>query len=252
MLLARDDHGQGPLAVVFVHGFPLDRRMWSRQLEVVARAGHRAIAVDLAGFGSSDGERSSVEDHASDVLETMQELRIDRAVIVGLSMGGYVAMAMSRRAPERIAALVLADTKSTPDTEAARAKRGQAIVTALTQGVEAVLVASLPALVADDASSELRERLRAIAREQSPTGVIATIAALRDRPDATEGLAALDLPVTVIVGSKDVTTTPGDARAMCARMRRATLVEIEGAGHLSNLERPEAFDAALIDAIRRV
>ncbi len=252
MLLARDDLGTGPLAVIFLHAFPLDRRMWSRQVEVVAAAGHRAIAVDLAGFGSSDGARSSIDDHAADVVHTLRELRIDRAVFVGISMGGYVAMAMARRAPETITSLVLADTKSTPDTEAARGKRGEAIVTALTGGVEALLVGGLQSLVADDAPAPLRERLRSIAREQSPTGVIATLAALRDRPDSTDALAALSVPVTVIVGTKDVTTPAGDARAMASRMRHATFVEIEGAGHLANLERPDAFDAALLEALRRV
>src|SRR5688500_18803950 len=132
-----DDVGAG-LPIVFIHAFPLNRTMWAPQVSALVER-CRCIAVDLRGFGETAlAEPVSMDQYADDVVAVMDKLGIERAIVAGCSMGGYAAFALWRRHPERVRALVLADTKATADTDEARAKRVALIETARTQGSTAV------------------------------------------------------------------------------------------------------------------
>lgn len=227
--------------LVLLHAFPFDGRMWRRTAADLER---QVIAPDLRGFGESAPAPFSIADLADDVAALLDVLGLERAAVGGLSMGGYVALAFAQRHPARLAALVLADTKAGPDTPEARKARGEAIALVQAKGVEAYLEQNLPRLLAPGASHAVRDDVRSLGRQQ-PGSVIAGLEALRDRPDRRGELAAIRAPTLVIVGAEDALTPPTEARAMADAIPGARLVEIAGAGHLSNLEAPAAFMQAL-------
>ena len=242
--LAYESVGNGP-ALVLVHAFPFDSRMW-RKASAALAGQRRVITPDMRGFGLSDlgsGDHS-IADMADDVAALLDALKLPAATVGGMSMGGYVALAFARRHRKRLQSLVLADTKAAADTPDARQGRQAAITLVETQGVAALLEKQIPRLLSASASEGLRAEVRRLGA-QPPNAVIAAIRALRDRPDRTAELPEIAVPTLVVVGTQDALSPPEDGRAMAASMPRARVVEIPGAGHLSNLENPDAFAAAL-------
>ena len=249
--LAHADVGRG-LPVVLLHAFPLNRMMWEPQ--IAALFGEcRCIAPDLRGFG--DSPRSgpySIDQYADDVVALLDALQIERAVVGGLSMGGYVALALWRRHRKRIRALVLADTRSGADTDEGKQKRGELIALAQSEGSAAVADRQITGLLGKstrEKQPELVDRIRSIMAGESPAGIVGALEAMRDRPDSTPLLAGIDVPTLIVVGDEDVVTPPKEARAMHDAIRGSRLEVIPAAGHLSNLERPAAFNAALSDFV---
>jgi 3-oxoadipate enol-lactonase len=241
--LAYDTRGEGP-ALVLLHAFPLDRRMWSEELARLSR-NRRVVAVDLRGFGDSPlWGTPSVDDFADDVARLLDALGVPMASLLGLSMGGYVALATVARHRGRVASLLLADTRAAGDGEVARAARDSTLQTLKRDGA-APFVTGVPArLLSPHADDGLRLRVRDLCCERVETLASAT-RALRDRPDRTELLARIDVPALVICGGEDTIATPTETRAMAAAIPDAEYVEIAGAGHLSNLEAPDRFDDAV-------
>ncbi len=231
--LTYDDLGDGP-AVVLLHAFPLARTMWRPQVEAL-QGDCRLITPDLRGFGGSRGfdAAPSVETMADDVAALLDELKLPGPVVLGgLSMGG----------------LVLADTKADPDDAEGRANRDRLIAFAQNNTARAVIDQMLPKLLGAETTARrpaVAEEVRAIASRQTAAGIVGALKALRDRPDANPGLGAIAVPTLVLVGRDDTLTPPGKSEEMAARIPNARLVVIDGAGHLSNLEQPGAFNAAL-------
>ena len=242
--LAYESVGSGP-ALVLVHAFPFDGRMWRKTAAALASQ-RRVITPDMRGFGLSDlGPGGfSVADLADDVAALLDALKLPAAGVGGMSMGGYVALAFARRHGDRLKSLVLADTKAAADTPEARQGREAAIALVQTQGVAALLEKQIPRLLSASAGDSLRAEVRALGA-QPPEAVIAAIRALRDRPDRTAELPEIAAPTLVVVGSEDALSPPAEARTMAAVVPNARVVEIPGAAHLSNLENPDAFAAAL-------
>jgi pimeloyl-ACP methyl ester carboxylesterase len=247
--LAYDDAGQG-VPCVLLHAFPLDRRMFA---DLPARLGARArvIAPDLRGFGGSElGGPFSIADLADDVARLLDHLKLERAVVGGVSMGGYVALAFAARHGRRLLGLMLADTKASPDGAEVRSARDEAIALVEALGVTAYLDKQLPKLLSGSASDAVRTAVRTMGA-QTPQAVIAALHALRDRPDRQGELGAIDRPTLVVVGTEDVVTPPTEAAAMATAIRKAVLVEIPDAGHLANLEQPTPFSQALSGFLAR-
>lgn len=236
--------------LVLLHAFPLAAEMWLAQLAAVP-AGWRVVAPDLAGFGRSSAGGSAtpaIEDHARDVLALLDHLRIDAAVVGGLSMGGYVAFALQRLEPARLRGLVLADTRPEADSDQARADRVKMVDTLDAGGVPAVAEAMIQRLLGATTRAERGEvvaAVRSLVLAQPADGVRRAIHALMSRPDSTPLLQAIAVPALVIVGDEDEITGPDIARHMHGQIAGAGLALVRGAGHLSNLERPEAFNQAL-------
>jgi pimeloyl-ACP methyl ester carboxylesterase len=208
------------------------------------------IAPDFPGFGGSAVSAGLTVDSAADVVaELLDHLGInDRIAVGGVSMGGYVALAFARLYPQRLGALVLADTKADPDDETARAGRDRLIQLANEKGVNAVVEPLLPKLLGPTTMAqkpEVVEKVRAIAVKQSVEGVVAALKALRERPDAGPGLAHIAVPTQVIVGEEDAITPLEKAKQLAETIPNARLVTIPGAGHLSNLEDESAFNIAV-------
>jgi 3-oxoadipate enol-lactonase len=174
----------------------------------------------------------------------LDEAGVDTAVVCGLSMGGYVAFELWRAARPRVAALVLANTKAEPDTAEAAAARRALAERLRTEG-HGFLVDQPPPLLREDAPSELRDRVTAWIAEQTPGAIAAAALGMAERPDSVPDLPTIDVPTLVITGAEDRLIPPDVTAGIADGVDGAELLRIEGAGHLSNLEAPEAFDTAL-------
>ena len=248
MSLAHDDAGRGTL-VVLLHAFPLSRAMWRPQREALAGA-CRLITPDLPGFGDSAplGTPPTVETMAEQVAALLDRVAPrEKVVLGGLSMGGYVAFAFVRKYADRLAGLILADTRAEPDDEAARANRDKLIAFAEANPPSAVVEQMLPKLLGPESASrpEVVEEVKRIGAAQRPAGIVGALRMMRDRPDSRPTLATLALPTLIVVGRDDAPTPVSAAEGMAAQIPGSRLAVIEGAGHLSNLEKPEAFNEAV-------
>jgi len=235
--------------VVWLHAFPVSSAMWTDQLEAVP-PGWRMIAPDLAGFGGTTDHtgRPSIEDFARDLAVLLDAMHLERVVLGGLSMGGYAAFAADRVMPERILGLILADTKSTGDTAAAREGREAMLQVVDERGSSGVADEMLPKLLGATtrrARPSIEARVRALIEANSAEGLRRAIIRLRDRPDSSSQLPRMHVPILAIVGEEDAVTPIDDARAIVARAPEARLAILPEAGHLSNLENPSSFNAAL-------
>jgi pimeloyl-ACP methyl ester carboxylesterase len=252
--IAYDDAGSG-LPGLFIHGFPHDRTLWLPQLgALVVRA--RCIAPDLRGFGASTTHGPySMDRYADDLASLLDALRIERAVVCGLSMGGYVAFAFWRRHRARARALVLCDTRAGADDDEGRARRDALIALAREKGVDAVARAMMVNMVG--ASTRERhpgvvEAMYAMLASAPLDGVVGALEALRDRPDSRPTLATIDVPTLILVGDEDTLTPPAESRAMHAAIASSRLELVAGAGHVSNVERPAAFNHLLSEFLATV
>ncbi|MBL8682298.1 MAG: alpha/beta fold hydrolase [Myxococcales bacterium] len=237
---------------VLVHAFPFDRRMWKHVAQPLAKR-RNVLAPDLRGFGHSSSMPSprTLDEHADDLAQTMDSLAIERASIVGLSLGGYVALAFAERHRARVSQLALVDSRTGPDSDAAKQGRRQSMaivssqgVTALYQGLEQKLFSPEPLPIAAD-------MMRAIAVSQGRDGVLAALAAMRDRPDRTSVWEELDVPSLCVVGRHDAITPVDEMQQLADRAHSGRCVVIENSGHLPSAEAPERLVEAL-DAFLRV
>jgi 3-oxoadipate enol-lactonase len=239
----------GGKPLVLIHAFPLDGQMWTDTAQALSSR-CRVIVPDMRGFGESDlgAGDPSIADMADDVATLLDSLGIKRAAVGGLSMGGYVALAFAARYPARLERLILADTRAAADSDAARAGRADALALVEEQGVAALVERQLAVLLSPAASETVREQVRSLGK-QRPEGVSAGIRALRDRPDRRAELSAIACPTLVIVGTEDKISPPAEMAEMSSEIPGASLVEIPGAGHLSNLEQPNHFATAVANFI---
>lgn len=241
-----DDVGAGApgVPVVLLHPFPFDRRYWAATVAALASR-HRVITVDARGSGESPATGMfAITDLADDLAALLDALDVRAAALVGLSMGGYTALAFARRHPARLAALVLADTRAAADSPEVRRGREEARALIESSGSSTYLDRSLPRLLAPDAPPPLLARVRALAETRGER-IIAGLAALRDRPDRTAELAAIRCPALVIGGARDQVVPLDEMRGMSAAIPNARFVALDGSGHLANLEAPAPFEAAL-------
>jgi pimeloyl-ACP methyl ester carboxylesterase len=241
--LAYDSYGSGA-ALVLVHAFPLDRRMWAATGPALAPR-CRVIAPDMRGFGASDLADGSIADMADDVAALLDQLGIERAIVGGLSLGGYVSLAFAARHKERLERLILADTRSAADSDVTRAGRAAALALVDAQGVPPLVERQLAVLLSPAASEAVRAQVRSIGNAQQAAGVKAGICALRDRPDRQNELSAIACPTLLLVGKEDKISLPAEMAVMASAIPGSRLVEIAAAGHLSNLENPTDFIAAV-------
>ena len=251
--MAFDDAGGGA-ALVLLHGFPFDRSMWRGQAEALGGE-FRVVAPDLRGLGETppgDG-RVTIEGMADDVAALLDELGLERVALGGLSMGGYVAFEFFRKFPERVRALVLADTRPQADDDEGRRAREESALRALNEGMSPIVDSMLPKLLSNgtrEGRADLAEGVREMMLATSPEGAAAALRAMAARRDQTELLPSIKVPTLIIVGGEDSITPPTDAEAMRAKIEGSRLVVVGGAGHLSNVERPEEFNRALGDFLR--
>lgn len=253
--LGYDDLGAGDGAtVVLVHGHPFDRTMWRPQVEHLSRHGHRVIVPDLRGYGESTivPGVTTLETFARDIADLLDHLGVGRIVLAGLSMGGQIVMEFHRLFPERIRGLVLAATFAQADTPHGRKVRHDTADRLLTEGMAGYAEEVLAKMVAPyniQARPDVARHVLDMMRGTSPDGAAAALRGRAERPGHLETLPGIAVPTLVVVGRDDEFTPVSDARLMHERIPAATLLIVEGAAHMPNLERPAEFNHALEDLL---
>src|SRR5918992_1073737 len=249
--------GDGPGdPLVLLHAFPLNGRMFEHQMETFSE-GRRVVAPDYPGFGRSPRTPAQPDVHyyAEGVRSLLDRLHLDRVILGGVSMGGYVAFECMRLFPERVRALILANTRAEPDSEEMRETRNETALSVAEEGVGVLVELQMERLLAPDTfqnDEELVENVRAMIFENSPDGVVAALGAMRERPDSTPLLGEISVPTLVVGGEEDGIITPEVVGAMAAKIPGARHVTIPRTGHLSNLEAPEKFNAAVADFLQSI
>jgi len=237
-------------ALVLLHAFPLDRSMWARELHALADVASPIIAPSCPGFGRSELPKGqpTLDDYADAAIAVMDAAGVKTAAVAGLSMGGYVAFALWRRHRKRVERLALIDTKAEGDTPEAAANRVRLAVTLREHGVEALLKTP-PKWLRD--GSPGWDALKAMIRAQNREAVAQGSIAMSTRPDSMADLPAIDVPTAVIVGEADAITPLANSKTMADAIPRASLSVIPDAGHISNIDAPDAFEKAIRAWLRR-
>jgi pimeloyl-ACP methyl ester carboxylesterase len=238
--------------LVLLHAFPLDGRMWAPQVEALAGS-YQVIVPDLRGFGAAREqavEEAGMDLLADDVTRLLDDRGLDRVVLGGLSLGGYVALAFMGRHAERVSGLVLLDTKAAADGDQARDARLEMAERVLAEGSGFVAEAMLPRLLGPTSREhrpELVEKVAAMIREQDPRAIAGAQRGMAARAATTGLLGSIAVPTLVITGEEDAVTGPEVGRDLATGIPGARFLLVEEAGHLSNLEQPEVVNEALLD-----
>lgn len=249
-LYARDVGAGTP--VVLLHAFPLSSAMWLEQRERLSGR-FRVITPDMRGFGGSllGEDEPSVDVMADDVARMLRGKGLDRAVVGGLSMGGYVAMALARRHPQRILGLVLANTRASADSaEVREARLRQADRVEADNGVQVLVDEILPRLVGPTTYRQrplVYGRVRGLVQSAPPRAAAWTLRAMAARPESFAALRGTKVPVLVMAGAEDEVATEDDARAMADALPNAELQVIPRAGHLTAVEQPQLFTQSVVE-----
>lgn len=231
--------------LLLLHAFPLDNTMWEPQVSAL-RGEIRVVAPNFPGFGggSPASETTEMEDAAIVAEEALADAGVERAMVCGLSMGGYAALAFWRRNPDRSAGLVLANTRAGADDEAGKDRR-RVLAARLLQEGTGFLVEDPPPLLSKEAPSELWDRVKGIIRAQSAEAIAAASRGMAARPDFTDLLPEIRVPTLVITSTGDTLIPPDASQPLADGIPGAGFQAIESAGHLSNLEAPKAFNRLL-------
>jgi pimeloyl-ACP methyl ester carboxylesterase len=243
------ERGSG-FPLVLVHGYPLDHSMWQGQIDGPASR-CRVIAPDLRGFGASDVVPgvATMQQMADDIAGLLDALAIKEPIVFcGLSMGGYVAWQFALRHRQRLAKLVLCDTRAVADTPEAAQGRRKTAETVLVRGAGVAAESLIPKLFAASTitdAPQLVEQTRQVILRTSPEGIAAALHGMAERPDVTAQLSQLDVPALVICGQHDGISPPAEMRQIASQLPHARYVEIADAGHMAPLEQPIVVNAAI-------
>lgn len=254
--LAYQSEGQG-IPLLFIHGFPLNSRMWEPQIRPLSNK-TRALAPDLRGHGDSepvDGPYS-MGILADDCVSLLDALDIEQpAVVCGLSMGGYITLAMYRRHPDRIQGLILAATRAGADSPEGKANRDKAIAQAEKEGAAAIASSMLPKMMAPktyESNPDLVEQVEKIMNRTSVPGIIGALEGMKQRPDSTPLLGKIDVPTLILHGENDQLIPAQEAQDMHIAIAHSSLHLMSDAGHLLNLEQPDRFNQAISEFIDKL
>jgi 3-oxoadipate enol-lactonase len=246
------DTGGETEPVLLIHAFPLNKAQWEPQIRALGDR-FRLVAVDLKGFGGSDAPTDrkdyTMDSYARELKLVLDELGAPQATLVGLSIGGYIAFAFHRLYPEAVGHLILADTRSEADPPEGVEKRSAQQEQVESEGIAGLVDAMPNALLCEKTRANKPDVVEEVRRlmDNPDAGYIGGLEAMKKRPDSTGDLTSIDVPVLILVGEDDGLTPPDFSRSMHEAIGGSQLVVIPEAGHLSNLEAPDAFNAALVD-----
>ena len=246
-----DTGGEGT-PVLLVHGFPFNLTMWRPQIDALGER-FRLIAPDLKGAGESEGPDDdsaySMDSYADELKGLIDELGLDRVVLAGLSMGGYIAFAFARKYPDALAGLVLADTRAEADPPEGVEKRSKQQEQVRAEGIKGLSETLTGALVSDHTKANRPEAVDAVRRamDNPARSFTGELEAMKTRPDSTDGLTKINAPTLIIVGENDGVTPPEASRKLHEHITGSRLVVIPNVGHVSNIESPDEFNDALAD-----
>lgn len=251
-----DEGKYGAPVIFFIHGFPLNKSMWNLQVESLMNY-CRVITFDIRGFGNSDAgnEEFTIELFAKDLISLMDALKIDKTILCGLSMGGYIALNAIENYSGRFSALILSDTTCKADTTEAKEKRMKAIESITNNGVEKYAEDSIKNFFTPKFVTGKTEEVafvREMILKSSPKSLCNTLVALSDRNQTCTRLSDIKVPVLILVGKEDIITPPAEGQFMHEKIKASSLKIIESAGHLSNIENSEEFNYQLINFVELV
>ena len=247
------DVGKGNVPIIFLHGFPFEKSMWKGQIDIL-KDSHRVIAIDLRGFGRSSDEVSalSMDLFGDDLIAFLDKLTIEKAIICGLSMGGYIALNVINRFPERCTALILCDTQCIADSPEVREKREETMEQIKMEGADEFKEKFVKSVFHQDSlvnKIELVESLRTIVFANSKEIINAGLSALAKRAETCSTLDKIRIPTLIICGRQDEVTPLAQSELMHERIRGSVLKIIDDAGHVSNLEQPDQFNKHLLEFV---
>jgi len=248
-----DDFGKGTVPIVFVHGFPFDKSSWQPQMEFFKET-HRVIAYDIRGFGKSTAGREevSIELFADDLVKFMDDLEIDKAIVCGLSMGGYILLNAASRYFKRFEALILCDTQCIADSSEIKEKRYQTISQIKAEGLTDFAEGFVNNIFCQDSlntKKELMGKIKGIILSTSPAAILGTLNALAQRWQTCSSLNEILVPTLILCGKEDKVTPFIQSEFLLKNITGSILHSIDKAGHLSNLEQPDEFNQHLSDFI---
>lgn len=244
------------LPVVLIHGFPFSHEMWKPQIDALSTK-YRVIAYDLRGHGKTgagDGQYT-LEFFVADLMDLLDRLKILEAVLVGLSMGGYIALRAAERNPDRVKGLVLCDTRSEPDSNEVRIKRSANIRRVKLEGAAPFAEDFVKGIFAADtfqSNPAVIESIKKIIRSNTPTGICGALLALASRTDTTPALPKIHAPTLVLTGEHDAVTPPAAGKSMADKIPGAEFHLIPKAAHMSNLENPAVFNQHLRNFLAKI
>ena len=244
------------LPIVFIHGFPFSNTMWSPQMMALPQD-YRAISFDIRGHGESDvaDGQYSIELFTDDLVALLDHLDIQRAVLCGLSMGGYIALRTVERHPERVRALVLCDTRSEPDSNEAKIKRTAQIKAIQSHGAKPFAESFVKAVFAPDTLAKDRQLvagIQTVIASTSPLSLCGTLLALAARTDTTPALAGINVPTLIMAGEHDAITPPSASHSMQSHIKGSEIHIVPRAAHLSNLENPSFLNEKLLGFLKKL
>ncbi|TDE03588.1 alpha/beta fold hydrolase [Flavobacterium hiemivividum] len=244
--ISYDDLGEGAIPVIFLHGFPFNKSTWKSQLESL-QSSRRVIAFDLRGFGKSHDEKTalSIDLFTSDLIEFMDKLAIEKAIICGLSMGGYIALNAIHKYPERFEALILCDTQCIADTAEGKEKRYKAIDEIENGGLTEFYEGFIKKLFHKDSISSKKEivaNLSTVVFSNSQSSITRGLIAMAERSETCSTLGQISIPTLIICGREDELTPLEQSEFMNGKIKNSKLKVIDNAGHVSNLEQPAEFN----------
>jgi pimeloyl-ACP methyl ester carboxylesterase len=247
--ISYSDSGKGIIPVIFIHGFPFDKSSWKPQYEFL-QLKYRVIAYDIRGFGKSTSgkERKSINQFADDLVNFMNGLKIDKAIVCGLSMGGYILLNAVIRYPERFTTLILCDTQCNADTPEGREKRKQTIAKINSTGISEFAETFINNIFCRSTlnyNKVLVNSIKNIILSTSTETITETLSALAERSETCSLLHTISIPTLIMCGREDSITPPGLSELLQSKIANSTLHIIENAGHMSNLEQPEKFNKYL-------
>lgn len=247
--LSYDDVGEGSLPIIFLHGYPFDKTMWKGQLDFL-KSSYRVIACDIRGFGKSTDEEStlSIDLFGNDLIQFMDNLNIDKAIVCGLSMGGYIALNVMERFPSHFEALILCDTQCIADTTEGKEKRYKIIEEIEADGVTDFNEGFIKNVFHKDSitnKTELVEQLRSVVFSNSKKIITKGFTALAEHSETCSTLSEIGIPTLIICGREDQVTPLAQSEFMNKHIKNSILHIIDNAGHVSNLEQPKEFNKYL-------
>lgn len=245
--LSYTDTGGKGTPLVLIHAWPTDLRLWTPQQQAL-RAHFRVISVDLWGFGRSGALNKNVyamTDYADEIKQLLDQLHIEKAIIGGESMGGYVTLSFLKKYPQHTLGLILSNTRATSDTADERVKK-EKLAASVLDGSADLIHDFLPRLFSANIDTTTQEKVKLIMQQQSPTAIAASLLGIAYREDSTTLLSQTALPVLIIAGDKDAVIDPQESRIMHKLAKNSRLIMLENTGHLANLEKPHAWNQAVI------
>jgi len=248
-----DDFGKGIVPIIFIHGFPFDKSSWQPQMDFLKK-NHRVIAYDIRGFGKStaNAENASIRLFADDLIKLMDALQINKAIVCGLSMGGYILLNAVTRYPEKFKAIILSDTQCIADPPEAKEKRYKTIEQIDAGGLigfAETFVKNIFYQESLETKKELVQKIKNIIFSTSTVTITRTLNALAQRLEMCSSLNEISVPALILCGKEDTVTPPSQAEFLHSNIANSTIHCIDKAGHLSNLEQPDEFNQHLTNFI---